>query len=104
MDHPVYHASRKISTAESNYMTTGREALALVYSLQKFRHYLLGVPFKTFTDHSTLKYLVKKPVLESRICRCLLPFQEFTFEVVFKLERMNVGLDNLSRLETRENE
>jgi hypothetical protein len=42
---------------------TEREGLAMVYALQKFRHYLLGKHFKMFIDHSTLKYLVKNPVL-----------------------------------------
>ena len=76
----------------------------MVYSLQKFCHYLLGGKFKFFTDHSALKYLVNKPVLEGRICRWLLLFQEFTFEVIFEPDRLNVGPDHLSRLETGENE
>jgi len=96
MDHPVYNASRKLSTVERNYTTIDREALAMVYSLQKFRHYLLGAPFKFFTNHSSLKYIVNKPVLEGRIRQWLLLFQEFTFEVVIKLGRLNVGLDHLS--------
>lgn len=75
MDHPVYYASRKLSTSEKNYTTREWEALEMVYYLQKFRHYLLGAPFKFFTDHSALRYLVKKPVLERRICRWLLLFQ-----------------------------
>jgi len=47
-----------------------------------------------------LKYLVNKPVLEGIICRWLLLFQEFTFEVIVKLGMSNVGLDYLSRLES----
>ena len=35
----------------------------MVYAIQNFRYYLLGKHFKMFTDHSTLKYLVNKPVL-----------------------------------------
>src|SRR5713101_1556914 len=57
IDHPISFASRKLSTAEKNYTTTEREGLAMVYALQKFRHYLLGSHFKMFTDHSALKYL-----------------------------------------------
>lgn len=68
MDHPVHYASRKLSTAERNYTKTEREALGMVYSLQKFRHYLLGAPLKFFRQHSMLKYLIKKPVLQGRIC------------------------------------
>ena len=75
----------------------------MVYSLHKFRHYLLGGTFKFFTDLSALKYLVNKPVLEGRICRWLLLFQEFTFEVIVKPRILNVGPDHLSRLENGEN-
>lgn len=55
MNHQVYYTSRKLSTTKRNYTTTEREALAMVYSLQNFRNYLLGTPFKLFTDHSALK-------------------------------------------------
>ena len=74
IDHPIVYSSRKLSTAEKNYTTIEREGLAMVYALQKFRHYLLGSPFKMFTDHSALKYLVNKPVLGGRIYRWLLLF------------------------------
>jgi hypothetical protein len=51
-----------------------------------------------FTDHSTLKYLVNKLVLGGRICRWLLLFQEFDFEVTVKSGKLNVGPDHLSRV------
>jgi hypothetical protein len=99
IDHPLAFASRKLSTAEINYTTTEREGLAMVYALQKFLHYLLGGHFKMFTDHSMLKYMVNKIVLGGRICRWLLLFQEYDFEIIVKPGRMNKGLDHLSRLE-----
>ena len=74
IDHPIAFASRKLSSTERNYTTTEREGLAMVYALHKFKHYLLGSHFKMFTDHSTLKYLVNKPVLGGKICRWLLLF------------------------------
>jgi hypothetical protein len=52
-----------------------------------------------FTDHSVLKYLVNKPVFGGRICRWLLLFQEYDFEIIVKPGRMNKVLDHLSRLE-----
>jgi hypothetical protein len=79
IDHPLAFSSRKLSAAEINYTTTEREGLTMMYELQTFRHYLLGGHFKMFTDHSMLKYLVKKPVLGGRICRWLLLFQEYDF-------------------------
>ena len=75
-----------------------REGLAMVYALQKYKHYLLGKHFKMFTDHSDLKYLVNKSMLGGRICRWLLLFQEFDFEVIVKPGKLNARLDHLSRV------
>jgi hypothetical protein len=72
-------------------MTTEREGLDMVYALQNSRHYLLGSHFKMYTDHSTLRYLVNKPVLGERIYRWLLLFQEYNFEVIVKPGKMNAG-------------
>ena len=36
LDHPVYFASRLLSKAKKNYSTTEREALGMVYAIQKF--------------------------------------------------------------------
>jgi hypothetical protein len=74
MDHPIYFVSQNLSQEERNYTMTEREGLAMIYALQKFRHYLLSSHFKLFTNHFALKYLVNKPMLEGRICRWLLLF------------------------------
>ena len=55
-----------------------------------------------YTDHSVLKYLVNKPMLGGRICRWLLLFQEYDFEVIVKPGRLNAGPEHLSRIETGE--
>ena len=89
---------RKISKLDQNYNTTERECLPMVYALQKFRHCLLDKHFKMFTYHSTLKYLVNELALGGRLCRWLLLFQEFDFEVIFKPGKLNEGLDHISRV------
>jgi hypothetical protein len=98
IDHLLALASRNISTSEINYTSTEREGLAMVYALQKFRHYLMGGHFKMSIDHSAFKCLVNKPMLGEIICRCLLLFQEYDFDIVVKPGRMNKGPDHLSRL------
>ena len=82
LDHPIAYASRKLSLDKQNYTMTEREGPAMVCALQKLRNYLLGGHFKMFTNHSSLQYLVNKSVLGGRICRWLLLFQEFDFEIV----------------------
>ena len=98
IDHPITFASQKLSTTERNYTTTDREGLVMVYALQKFCHCLLGGHFKMFTDKSTLKYLVNKPVVGVNIFRWLLIFQEFDFEIIVKPGWLNARLDHLSRI------
>ena len=71
----------------------------MVYALQIFQHYLLGGHFNMFIDHSALKYLVNKTMLGGNICQWILLFQEFEFEIIVKLGRLNTGPDHLSRLE-----
>ena len=102
MDHPIDFSSQKLSFIERNYMTIERKVLAMVYVLQKFRHYLLGGHFNMFIDHSTLKYLVNKPLLGGDICRWLLLFQEFDFEIIVKPGLLNDGHDHLSYIERGE--
>jgi len=41
IDHLMAFSKRNLSTTEKNYTTTERECLAMVYALQKYRHYLL---------------------------------------------------------------
>jgi hypothetical protein len=96
IDHPVSFASRKLSTAKNNYTTTEWEGLAMVYVLQKFRHYLLGSHFKMYTDHYALRYLVNKLVLGGRICKWFMLFQEYDFEVIVKPGKLNAGPNHLS--------
>lgn len=74
LNHPIAFASRKLSKAKKNYSTMEHEGLAMVYELQKFRNYLLGIHLKMYANHSALKYLVNKPVLGGKICRWMLLF------------------------------
>eukprot|EP00253_Pinus_taeda_P014337 PITA_14337 len=62
LDHPIAFVSRNFSKAEKNYSMIEHEGLVMVYALQNFRHYLIGKPFKMYTNHSALKYLVNKPM------------------------------------------
>jgi hypothetical protein len=69
----------------------------MVFTLHKFRHYLLGNRFVFYVDHMALVYLVNKPQISSRIARWLLLFFKYEFIVVYKLGRAHVVADALSR-------
>nr|GEW85610.1 hypothetical protein [Tanacetum cinerariifolium] len=57
---PIHYASKMINLAETNYTTTEKEMLAVVYAFKKFRSYLIMNKSIVYTDHSTLKYLFAK--------------------------------------------
>ncbi len=70
----------------------------MVFTLHKFRHYLLGNKFVFYVDHMALVYLVNKPEVSWRIMKWLLLFLEYDFTVVYKLNKTHVVVDALSKL------
>ncbi len=50
-DQPIVYVSRLLNSAEQNYSTIERKALAMVFALHKFKHYLLGNKFVFYVDH-----------------------------------------------------
>ena len=73
----VYYASMTLNEAQRNYNTTEKELLVVVYALDKFCAYLVGLDIIIFTDHSALKYLLTKQNAKARLIRWVLLLQEF---------------------------
>ena len=97
-DHPIAFASKQLTDAEWNYTTTEREALAMVFSVKKFRHYLLMNKVIFFVDHMALRYLVNKLDLSGWLARWILLLTEFEYTVQYKPGKMHLQADHLSRL------
>jgi hypothetical protein len=53
----------------------------MVFSVKKYRHYLLMNLVVFFGDHMALRYLVNKPELSGRLARWVLLFSEFDYTV-----------------------
>ncbi|KRH93336.1 pol polyprotein, partial [Pseudoloma neurophilia] len=89
--------SKTLDPAQKNYSVTDKELLAIVKSLEHFRHFLLGKEFILRTDHRALTYLhtCKNPT--SRLLRWSLRLQEFQFKIEYISGEKN-SADSLSRL------
>ena len=55
--HPVMYASKKLLLREQNYSVGEREALAIIWAVNKFHRYLYGTHFVLESDHWPLEYL-----------------------------------------------
>ena len=73
--HVIYYASRTLDSAQCNYSTTEKELLAIVFALEKFRSYLLGIRVIIFSNHAALRYLLAKKEVKPRLIRWILLLQ-----------------------------
>uniref|UniRef100_A0A6V7LHY6 RNA-directed DNA polymerase n=1 Tax=Bracon brevicornis TaxID=1563983 RepID=A0A6V7LHY6_9HYME len=89
--------SRCLIPAEKNYTTTEKELLAIVFSICKFRVYLIGRKFDIITDHQALTFLDRTQFLSARLCRWSLLIQEYDFNVKYCNGKENVVADFFSR-------
>ena len=70
----------------------------MIFSVQKFRHYLLGNKFIFHIDHDALKYMINKPQLSGRIVRWVLLLQEFNFTIEVRPGKSYTNANHLSQL------
>nr|GFC25553.1 reverse transcriptase domain-containing protein [Tanacetum cinerariifolium] len=96
---PIHYASKTMTQAETNYTTTEKEMLAVVYAFEKFRSYLIMNKSIVYTDHSALKYLFAKKDAKACLLRWILLLQEFDFKVIDTKGAENYAANHLSRLE-----
>lgn len=101
LEYAIYFISKSLSSAELHYTVTEKEFLAVVFALNKFRHYLGGYPTIVHTNHSTIKYLINKPTRNHWIVKWLLLLQEFDVTFVDKLGKENVVANFWGRLQVQ---
>jgi hypothetical protein len=84
--HAIVYASKTLTGAQLNYVTTEKEILAVVFAIDKFISYLVVAKIIVYTDHAALKYLLTKKDAKPCLIRWILLFQEFDLEIKDKKE------------------
>ena len=87
-----------MAPTELNYTVTKKEFLAIIYSINKFRHYITRYPTFVHTNHSAIRNLMTKLVTNAQVTRWLLLLREFDFTIIDRQGNENVVVDFLSRL------
>lgn len=105
VERPIAFASRTLSDTESRYATNEKEALAIIWSVNRFKPYLYGQKFTLVTDHKPLTF-IKTSDKNQKILRWRLDLENYDYEVKYKEGKSNVVADALSRMpiETNINE
>jgi len=98
----IQYASRLLSDCELRYSTTEKECLAVVWAVEKFKQFLIGLEFTVVTDHCALCWLRTKTTLPGRLCRWALQLQPFHFKVIYKSGKLHKDADCLSRFPLNE--
>lgn len=96
-------ASRTLTPAERNYSNIDREALAIMFGLQKFYKYLIGHHFIIQSDHKPLERILNQhkevpSLAASRLTRWAITLGAFDYEIEHRPGQQMVVPDALSRL------
>ena len=71
----IYYGEKTFSEAQENYSTIEKEMLAMVFSCEKFRPYILGSHVIIRIDHAVIEYLMEKKDAKPRLIRWVLLLQ-----------------------------
>jgi hypothetical protein len=95
---PICYHSETFNQVVVNYPTYDKELYALVQSIKKWKHYLLGKETIIHIDHQPLQYLQEQTKLQqSRHYRWMGFIQQFHLVIKYKKGTSNKVSDMLSR-------
>lgn len=101
-ERPVVYVSRALTPAEKHYSQIEREALAIVFCLERLHQYLYGRLFTLRTDHKPLVTIFGPKqgipsMVASRLQRWAIKLSAYTYNIEYVTSKQN-GADGLSRL------
>ncbi|XP_070015488.1 uncharacterized protein [Nicotiana sylvestris] len=80
-ENSLYYLSKMMTPNELNYSPIEKLCSALVFSIQKLKHYFQAHVVRLISKANPIKFVMSKPVLSDRLARWYLQFQQF--EIVY---------------------
>lgn len=65
--HVIYYASKILTEAQRNYVTTKNELLSVIFAFDKFHSYLIVMRVIVYTNHEAIKFLLDKKDAKPRL-------------------------------------
>ena len=102
--HPVMYLSKKLTGSEQNFSNIECEAYAIVWSVLRAEHILLGKKFTLCTDHKPLEYIFHPhrglpKVTTARLLRWAIQLAAFDYDIMYVKGESIPHVDALSRLD-----
>ena len=97
VERPIAFFSSKFTHAQRNYAVIEREALAVVWALQKYKEWVFRNKVIVHSDHNPLTFLTASAPKSSKLMRWSLALAQFDIEFRYKAGKENVAADALSR-------
>jgi hypothetical protein len=94
---PIAYYSSSLCPRNALLSTYEKEAMAIIESLKRWRHYFLGNKLIIRTDQQSLKFMTDQRVASSIQHKLMLKLLEFDFTLEYKQGKENVVADALSR-------
>lgn len=69
LHYAIYFISKNLTWADLNYTVMEKEFIVVIFAINKFRHYITGYEVFVHTYHSTIWYLMNKPITNGRVTR-----------------------------------
>lgn len=98
--HIVYCVSKKTTDSERRYHSSKLELLAIIWSVDRLRQFLLGIHFTIVTDCQALVYMNAKKTTNPQIARWFSLLQEYDVEIRHRPGNKMEHVDALSRAPT----
>jgi RNase H-like domain found in reverse transcriptase len=94
---PIAYLSKSLGINNAHLSTYEKEYLALLTAVQKWRHYLQGMPFVIRTDYLSPKHLLEQRLTHSLQHKGLSKMLGLEYEIQYKRGNENIVADALSR-------
>ena len=93
----IAYGSKRLSKEQERYSVTRRELLAVIYFVEKFRHFLLGNHFTLRSHHGSLRWLFEFKNPKGQVARWIEILQQYDMEIIHRSGNKHQNADSLSR-------
>jgi len=91
----IYYVSKNLVGPPVSYSPEEKLALAVVFSVQKLRHYILMRSTKVVTNSNPLSFLLSRRILTGKYAHWVVILQEFDLEFVTPKSKKGLALAEL---------